>query len=149
MGGLNIVKENTVCMLNGKELLCLLRCMVFVLMIPVHVLNDGMYVRAYLVTSAWVWFWHTMLYLFLGYLTNAPRVFFSKLLEYASSLVEQGVPPRTVIQTSLPNLFGPIFGIRNHSVSCKLLEYGYLAACSQHKWVIQYTYIRTYMCIAT
>ena len=71
--------------------------------------------------------------LFLGYLSNSPHKFFRELIEFVSSLVEQGVPPLTVVQTYLPNLFGPVFGTKNHSVSCKLLEYGYLAACSQHQ----------------
>ena len=26
-----------------------------------------------------------------------------------------------------------VFGVKNHTVSCKLLEYGYLAVCSQHR----------------
>ena len=77
---------------------------------------------------------------FTGYLTNSPNEFFLAVIEYVSSLVEQGVLPSTVIQTYLPNLFGPFFGTRNHAVSCKLLEYGYLAACSQHRYIV-------YLCV--
>lgn len=67
-----------------------------------------------------------------GYLTDNPSQFFQKLLEFVSSLSEQGINPLQAIQTNLPNLFGPFFGVHNHSVSCKLLEYGYLSVCSQH-----------------
>ncbi|CAI8022013.1 hypothetical protein GBAR_LOCUS12959 [Geodia barretti] len=74
-----------------------------------------------------------MIYSTEGYLSNSPHKFFCELIEFVSSLVEQGIPPLTVVQTYLPNLFGPVFGTNNHSVSCKLLEYGYLAACSQHQ----------------
>ena len=28
-----------------------------------------------------------------------------------------------------------VFGVKNHAVSCKLLEYGYLAVCSRHRLV--------------
>ena len=28
-----------------------------------------------------------------------------------------------------------VFGVKSHAVSCKLLEYGYLAVCSQHRFV--------------
>ena len=71
---------------------------------------------------------------FAGYLSDSPHEFFVELLEFVMSLVEQGEPPAKVLQTCLPNLFGPAFGIKNHAVSCKLLEYGCLAVYSQHKW---------------
>ena len=28
-----------------------------------------------------------------------------------------------------------VFGVKSHGVSCKLLEYGYLAVCSRHRLV--------------
>ena len=68
-----------------------------------------------------------------GYLSDNATAFFLQLLEFVSSLSEQGIPPIQAIQNNLPNLFGPFFGVHNHSVSCALLEYGYLSACSQHK----------------
>ena len=68
-----------------------------------------------------------------GYLSDNSTAFFLQLLEFLSSLSEQGIPPIQAIQNNLPNLFGPFFGVHNHSVSCALLEYGYLSACSQHK----------------
>ena len=68
-----------------------------------------------------------------GYLSDSPHEFLVELLEFVASLAEQGTPPLRVLQTNLPNLFGPVFGIRSHAVSCKLLEYGYLAVCSQHQ----------------
>ena len=71
---------------------------------------------------------------FAGYLSDSPHEFLVELLEFVMSLVEQGEPPANVLQTCLPNLFGPTFGIKNHAVSCKLLEYGCLAVYSQHKW---------------
>ncbi len=58
-----------------------------------------------------------------------------ELLGYISTLVEQGTPPLTALQTNLPNLFGPAFGIRSHAISSSLLQYGSLAVCSQHKSV--------------
>ena len=67
-----------------------------------------------------------------GYLSDNPTEFFQQLLEFVSSLSEQGISPSQAIRTNLPNLFGPFFGVHNHSVSCKLLEYGYLSVCSQH-----------------
>lgn len=70
---------------------------------------------------------------FLGYLSNSPSEFFLELIEFVTSLVEHGTSPSQALQSNLPNLFGPLFGIRDHSVSCQLLEYGSLAACSQHK----------------
>ena len=68
-----------------------------------------------------------------GYLSNSPGEFLVQLLEFIASLVEQGSSLDEALQTNLPNLFGPAFGIRSHAVSCKLLEFGYLAVCSQHK----------------
>lgn len=68
-----------------------------------------------------------------GYLSDNPTAFFQELLEFISSLAEQGIDPIVAIQTNLPNLFGPVFGVRSHAVSCLILEYGYLAICSQHK----------------
>ena len=68
-----------------------------------------------------------------GYLSDNATAFFLQLLEFVSSLSEQGIPPIQAIQNNLPNLFGPFFGVHNHSVSCALLKYGYLSACSQHK----------------
>ena len=67
-----------------------------------------------------------------GYLSDNPTQFFQQLLEFVTSLTEQGISPSQAIQTSLSILFGPFFGVHNHSVSCKLLEYGYLSVCSQH-----------------
>ena len=72
-----------------------------------------------------------------GYLSDVPHAFMSELLEYVSSQVEQGTPVMSVLTSRLPNLFGPIFGIRCHAVSCKLLEYGYLAAGSRQQYVYQ------------
>ena len=68
-----------------------------------------------------------------GYLSDSPGEFLEQLLEFITSLVEQGSSLDETLQTNLPNLFGPAFGIRSHSVSCKLLEFGYLAVVSQHK----------------
>lgn len=68
-----------------------------------------------------------------GYLSDNPGKFLEQLLEFITSLVEQGSSLDEALQTNLPNLFGPAFGIRSHAVSCKLLEFGYLAVCSQHK----------------
>ena len=68
-----------------------------------------------------------------GYLSDIPMAFFWQLLEFVSSLAEQGIEPMKAIQYNLPNLFGPFFGVRHHLVSCQLLEYGYLSVCSQHK----------------
>lgn len=68
-----------------------------------------------------------------GYLSNSPEEFLEQLLEFITSLVEQGSSLDEALQINLPNLFGPAFGIRSHAVSCKLLEFGYLAVCSQHK----------------
>lgn len=68
-----------------------------------------------------------------GYLSDSPAEFLEQLLEFITSLVEQGSSLDEALQTNLPNLFGPAFGIRSHAVSCKLLEFGYLAVCSQHK----------------
>lgn len=81
--------------------------------------------------SNWYHAYYTQI--FTGYLSDSPHEFFVKLLEFVTSWVEQGEQPMTVLQSSLPNLFGPAFGIKNHAVSCKLLEYGYLAVCSQHR----------------
>ena len=68
-----------------------------------------------------------------GYLSDNPTDFFLQLVEFISSLAEQGIEPTAAIQQNLPNLFGPFFGVRRHNVSCQLLEYGYLSVCSQHK----------------
>ncbi len=68
-----------------------------------------------------------------GYLSNSPSEFFLELMEFVTTLVEHGTPPYQALQTNLPNLFGPVFGVHDHSVSCQLLEYGSLAVCSQHK----------------
>ena len=68
-----------------------------------------------------------------GYLSDSPSEFLIQLFEFITSLVEQGSTLDEALQTNLPNLFGPAFGIRSHAVSCKLLEYGYLSVCSQHK----------------
>ena len=68
-----------------------------------------------------------------GYLSDSPAEFMEQLLEFITSLVEQGSSLNETLQTNLPNLFGPAFGIRSHAVSCKLLEFGYLSVCSQHK----------------
>ena len=71
-----------------------------------------------------------------SYLSNSPAEFLEQLLEFVTSVVEQGSSLDEALQTNLPNLFGPAFGIRNHDVSCKLLEFGYLSVCSQHKLVV-------------
>ena len=68
-----------------------------------------------------------------GYLSDNPKEFFDQLIEFISSLSEHGIKPDEAIQENLANLFGPFFGVRSHSVSCRLLEFGYLSICSQHK----------------
>jgi hypothetical protein len=68
-----------------------------------------------------------------GYLSNDPVKFLVQLLQFISSLSEQGIPPMDAILVHLPNLFGPFFGVHSHPVSCGLLEYGSLSVCSQHK----------------
>ena len=68
-----------------------------------------------------------------GYLTNSPGDFFSDLIEFITSLAEQGIPPIKAVQNNLPNLFGPAFGVSSNRVLCKLLEFGYLSICSQHQ----------------
>lgn len=70
-----------------------------------------------------------------GYLSDSPAEFLEQLLEFITSVVEQGSSLDEALQTNLPNLFGPAFGIRSHAVACKLLEFGYLSMCSQHKLV--------------
>ena len=72
-----------------------------------------------------------------GYLASIPDLFLCELLEYFSSLVEHGTPPMEALHVNLPNLFGQAFGFHSHQVSCRLLQYGYLAVCSHHKWVYQ------------
>ena len=70
----------------------------------------------------------------IGYLSNSPDIFLVELLEFVASLVEQGTDPLTALQTNLPNLFGPAFGgMKDHTTSCQLLQYGYLSVCSQHR----------------
>ena len=68
-----------------------------------------------------------------GYLSDNSAAFFRELLEFISSLAEQDIDPSAAIQNHLPNLFGPVFGVRSHSVSCLLLQYGYLSVGSQHR----------------
>ena len=68
-----------------------------------------------------------------GYLSDNPKEFFDQLIEFISSLSEHGITPSEAIQVNLPNLFGPFFGVHSHSVSYRLLEFGYLSVCSQHK----------------
>lgn len=79
-----------------------------------------------------------------GYLSDSPAEFLEQLLEFITSVVEQGSSLDEALQTNLPNLFGPAFGIRSHAVSCKLLEFGYLSMSSQHKLV---TNSQTAMCV--
>lgn len=76
-----------------------------------------------------------MVYSSEGYLSDSPEEFLVELFEFITSLVEQDTMLEEAIQTNLANLFGPAFGIRSHAVSCKLLEFGYLSVCSQHKYV--------------
>ena len=68
-----------------------------------------------------------------GYLSDNSAAFFWELLEFISSLAEQDIDPPAAIQNHLPNLFGPVFGVRSHPVSCLLLRYGYLSIGSQHR----------------
>lgn len=68
-----------------------------------------------------------------GYLSDNPKEFFDQLIEFISSLSEHGIKPSEAIQVNLPNLFGSFFGVHSHSVSYRLLEFGYLSVCSQHK----------------
>ena len=68
-----------------------------------------------------------------GYLSSNPIQFLRELFEFISSLSEQGVTPSEAIQVYLPNLFGQFFGVHDHTVSCRLLQYGYLSVCSQHR----------------
>ncbi|XP_065897600.1 uncharacterized protein [Dysidea avara] len=68
-----------------------------------------------------------------GYLSTNPGGIMCELLEFICSVIENGNSANNAVLSILPNLFGPVFGVKNHTVSCKLLEYGYLAVCSQHR----------------
>ena len=67
-----------------------------------------------------------------GYLTDSPIDFLNRLLEFVCSFAEYGTAPVRSIQEVLPNLLGPFFGVRDHAVLCRLLQYGCYAIGSQH-----------------
>lgn len=67
-----------------------------------------------------------------GYLSDSPIQFLLHLLMFVRTLAEHGISPDKAMQTSLPNLVGPFFGVRDHTVLCQLLQYGSLSVASQH-----------------
>ena len=67
-----------------------------------------------------------------GYLSDSPTDFLYQLLQFVCSFAEYGIAPMRTIQTVLPNLLGPFFGVRDHTVLCQLLLYGCHAIGSQH-----------------
>ncbi|XP_062513876.1 uncharacterized protein LOC134189578 isoform X2 [Corticium candelabrum] len=71
-----------------------------------------------------------------GYLSSNSPEMLRSLLELITVGVETGVSPMEMMTSFLANLFGPLFGARDHRISRALIEYGILSLCSSHRNIL-------------